>query len=446
MTATTTQPQSGGTSADGSPDALDVPAVVIIWCGEEPHRIGEVGVVSENGIPHLLGRGLDPSGGQPRVRFLQQRPGAVNAAPPLAGAGISRRQLLFVAREGKLDVERVGRCTMLVNGEACDRASLNPCDVVRLHRQLALVYLRRRALIPALRYFPASGIGAFGEPDAYGFVGESMAAWQAREHIAFAANSEKHVLLTGETGTGKELAAKALHALSGRARGPFVSRNAATLPPGLVDAELFGNVRNYPNAGMPERIGLIGEADGGTLFLDEIGELSQELQSHFLRVLDADGEYQRLGESKTRRSRLRVVAATNRDPASLKHDLAARLVSRVRLPSLAQRRDDIPLLANHLFANAASAGGVATRFVSRTSAGKALPRLDVSFVEHLVRSQWAGNLRAVDAMLWRAMQESADDVIRMPPDAGDAPARIADTDAASERVIGPNEIRDALAR
>ncbi len=137
--------------------------------------------------------------------------------------------------------------------------------------------------------------------------------WQMRERIAFAANAGKHVLLHGESGTGKELAARALHALSSRAGKPFVSRNAATLPSGLIDAELFGSARNYPNAGMPERAGLVGQADGGTLFLDEIAEIPAEQQAHLLRVLDADGEYQRLGEATTRRSDLVLVGATNRD-------------------------------------------------------------------------------------------------------------------------------------
>ena len=117
-------------------------------------------------------------------------------------------------------------------------------------------------------------------------------------------------MLLGETGTGKELAARAVHRFSTRADRPLVARNAATMPAGLIDAELFGNARNYPNPGMAERPGLVGQADGGFLFLDEIGELPSELQAHLLRVLDAGGEYQRLGESRVRRSDFRLLAAT----------------------------------------------------------------------------------------------------------------------------------------
>src|SRR6185369_7117992 len=120
-----------------------------------------------------------------------------------------------------------------------------------------------------------------------------------------------------------------------------------------VDAELFGNVKNYPNPGTPEREGLIGEADGSTLFLDEIGELPVHMQAHLLRVLDRGGEYQRLGDSRAQRADLRVVAATNRPLDALKHDFLARLTLRLEIPSLDERRDDIPLLARHLLRRAA---------------------------------------------------------------------------------------------
>src|SRR5262249_46286359 len=151
----------------------------------------------------------------------------------------------------------------------------------------------------------------FGRADADGFVGESPAAWDLRDRLAFIGPQAGHVLLVGESGVGKELAARALHARSRRSRRPLVSRNAATLPEALIDAELFGHARDYPNAGMPERAGLVGEADGGTLFLDEIGELPEARQAHLLRLLDG-GEYQRLGDPRVRRADVRFIAATNR--------------------------------------------------------------------------------------------------------------------------------------
>ena len=201
------------------------------------------------------------------------------------------------------------------------RCTLKPGDTLLLKNQLLLLCARRPLEMRGLRDFPASAVGPFGEPDALGIVGESPAVWRLRDRIAWNAKAGRHVLILGESGTGKELAARALHTLSPLAGRRFVARNAATIPAGLVDAELFGNVKGYPNAGMPERPGLVGEADGGTLFLDEIGELPQSLHANLLRVLDG-GEYHRLGGSSARRADIRLIAATNRDPGALKHDLA----------------------------------------------------------------------------------------------------------------------------
>jgi transcriptional regulator with GAF, ATPase, and Fis domain len=159
---------------------------------------------------------------------------------------------------------------------------------VNLDDQLVLLAtMRPRA--PYLRATTAPPF-SFGAPDPHGVVGESPAIWRLREALAFVARRAEHVLVTGPSGVGKELIARAVHDLSARAKKAFVSRNAATLPSGIIDAELFGNAKNYPNAGMPERAGLVGDAHGGTLFLDEIGELSTELSSHLLRLLDG-GEY-----------------------------------------------------------------------------------------------------------------------------------------------------------
>ena len=241
--------------------------------------------------------------------------------------------------------------------------------------------------------------------------------WRLRESIAFAAKADTHVMLLGESGTGKELAAHAIHKLSSRGERTFVARNAATLPSGLIDAELFGNAKNYPNPGMPDRPGLIGEADGGSLFLDEIGELPVELQAHLLRVLDSDGEYQRLGEGTTRRSRLRIIAATNRDIGALKHDFAARFTARVDLPALGMRREDVPLLARHLLLRAAKKSPeIAGHFIAQTESGHEYPRIHPQLVQHLLQRRYTANIRELDAMLWRAMSESHGDVIEAPPE------------------------------
>ena len=392
----------------------EVTALAIAWSAAEPDRVGEVAILPDAGALLELGRGPGEDPSEARVRFYRQRPGSMIEAPPLSSPGLSRRQLLVIPRDGGAHIDRIGKCVLEVNGRRVDAADVKDGDVIVLKRELVLFCTRRPAYVPPLRLFSAKQWGTFGEADAAGILGESPHVWRMREAIAFAAKANTHVLLLGESGTGKELAAHAIHRLSSRVDGRFVARNAATLPSGLIDAELFGNAKNYPNPGMLDRAGLIGEADGGSLFLDEIGELPVELQSHLLRVLDADGEYQRLGEGMTRRSRLQLVAATNRDIA-LKHDFAARFTTRVELPALSLRREDIPLLARHLLLRAAKKSPeIAGHFIAQTEQGYAYPRLHPSLVQVLLQRRYGTNVRELDAMLWRAMSESHGDVIEVP--------------------------------
>jgi hypothetical protein len=346
-----------------------------------------VALFPEDGPPLVLGR--DDEASADRVRFFRQRPATLVPCLPLTAPGLSRRQLAIRPRKGGgLAVENVGKCQLFVNGERTDNASVGHGDVVYLKPQLLLLCVERPALIPAVRRFPLTAYRGFGDSDALGIVGESPGAWSMRETLAFTAQGDVHSLIVGASGTGKELAARAVHTLSERGKQPFVARNAATLPSGIIDAELFGNMRNYPNPGMPERAGLIAEADGGTLFLDEIGELPSELQAHLLRVLDAGGEYQRLGEPRSRRSNFRLLGATNRDPASLKHDLLARLTGRLTLPSLSERLEDIPLLLRHVILVTAERNPrVAGRFVTRDSEGRPGARIEPALVEYALRNE-----------------------------------------------------------
>ena len=380
-------------------------ALVIAWCADEPARLGEVALFTPRGAAQTLGRG--DGDGEARVRFFRQRPRRLEPTEPLVGLALSRKQLTVKAAVGSLAVERVGRCALAVNGVATEKATVVPGDTILLRGQLLLFCTRRVPSIPQAVYFLEKSYGAFGEPDAAGILGEAPGMWQMRERIAFAANASKHVLIHGESGTGKELAARAVPALSARASKPFVSRNAATLPSGLIDAELFGNAKNYPNAGMPERAGLVGQADGGTLFLDEIAEVPVEQQAHLLRVLDSDGEYQRLGEATTRRSDLVLVGATNRDVRALKHDVAARLTLRLELPPLDERREDIPLLVRHLLLLAAKKSPqIGERFVEETAGGRLEPRVNPALVELLLVHDYETHIRELDALLWRAMAGS----------------------------------------
>jgi DNA-binding NtrC family response regulator len=402
-------------------DSKEAPVLVLAWSLEEPARVGEVAHAGALGQPFVLGRGDD--GGADRIRFFRQRPQEKIEAPPLEGKALSRRQLILKRFAGGLEVENIGRCSLLVNGVPTEKAAVTPGDVLWLRGQLVLFCAARQGTLPAARYFPQSAWGPFGEPDATGILGESPATWRLRDQLAFAAKSGTHVLLRGDSGTGKELAARAIHRLSERSSKPLVCRNAATFPPGLIDAELFGNARNYPNPGTPERAGLIGQAHGGTLFLDEIGELPEDMQAHLLRVLDEGGEYQRLGEATPRRSDLRLVGATNRAPSSLKHDLLARLAGRIELAPIDRRREDIPLLVRHLVLRAAEKSPeIAGRFVVATQAGRTAVRVDGALVDGLLRKRFETNVRELDAVLWQAMAESPGDVVVRPATLDDSPS------------------------
>jgi DNA-binding NtrC family response regulator len=236
--------------------------------------------------------------------------------------------------------------------------------------------------------------------------------------------------------------ARALHALSERAGRPLVARNAATFPETLIDAELFGNAANYPNPGMKARPGLIGEADGSTLFLDEIGELPASLQAHLLRVLDS-GEYHRLGESSTRRAEVRIVAATNRDPAALKHDLLARLVLRVAVPSLVDRREDVPMLAHHLLAQTIREDAeIGERFCDDDGRPRVAPGLVAALVEH----GYTLHVRELASLLWRAIASSLGSVIELTEALEAELARGPAPEAIAPETLTPEEIEAALQR
>jgi len=385
--------------------------LVILWSAAQPERVGEVALLPP-GEPRVLGRGEGPSD-EVAVVFGRQRPGELEPGGSLAGRGISRRQLLLRAGPGGVDVTRVGRCPVIIDHETVDEGVLSEGGVLVLAEQLVLLCTRRPRSMPHTRSVPPEGWPDFGAADPTGLIGESPAMWRLRDEIALVAITASHVLVLGPSGAGKELVAGAVHHLSKRAGGPFVSRNAATLPEGLVDAELFGHAANYPQAGMSARAGLIGDADGGTLFLDEIGELDPALQAHLLRVLD-QGEYQRLGDDRRRCADLRVVAATNRAVGELKGDFAARLKLRLAVPSLNERREDIPLLLALLLQRAVEeTPSLRHRFDFDGEGTALLSVLDPELVAHLVRRSYTYNVRELDRCLWEAIVGSEGPRIRL---------------------------------
>lgn len=398
---------------DSSPPPADVLHLVIAWFLEEADRTGQVARLDR---PGWLGRG-DVAGGDPArlLDWLESRPGRERSVPPIETSLVSRRQLLLSPESpSSVRVKNVGRRELLHNGRLVTECTAVAGDTLMLRNTAVFLLEARPAKPPALRHYGAPDF-AFGAADPQGIVGESPAAWSLRDAVAGAAASQAHVLVRGESGAGKELTARAVHERSARAAGPFVARNAATIPAGLVDAELFGTARNYPNAGAAEREGLIGAADGGTLLLDEIGELPEAHQAHLLRVLDTGGEYHRLGESQARRSDFRLIAATNRPLDRLKHDLLARFAFRVEVPGLGARRSDIPLLVRVLLERIAEeTPEVRERFFEGARTDGA--RMDPVLLDGLLRHRYTHHTRELERLLRTAIATSPADFLAATPE------------------------------
>jgi len=211
------------------------------------------------------------------------------------------------------------------------------------------------------------------------------------------AGTDANVLLLGETGTGKELFARAIHNQSSRKGRPLVKVNCASLPSSLIESELFGHVKGAFTGALADKVGRFQLADGGTIFLDEIGELDPDLQTKLLRVLQ-EGEFERIGDARTLRVDVRVIAATNRDvqeamdEGSFRPDLYYRLaVFPVELPPLRLRREDIPLLVWH--------------FVEKKQRrlGKNINRISKKVMKSLVDNDWPGNVRELENVVERAI-------------------------------------------
>ncbi|PWB76419.1 hypothetical protein C3F09_00170 [candidate division GN15 bacterium] len=230
-----------------------------------------------------------------------------------------------------------------------------------------------------------------------GILGESPAIQQVRETIALVAPRDSTVLITGASGTGKELAARAVHALSSRAEKSFVAINCAAFPETLLEAELFGYERGAFTGADRTKQGRFELADGGTLFLDEIAEMPVTMQAKLLRVLE-DHHIQRLGSVKSIKLDIRLVAATNRDLKLLisekrfREDLYYRLdVVRIQMPSLAERPGDIILLAKHFL----------DRHARRL--GRQIKSFDQNAITALTHYSWPGNVRELENVIERAV-------------------------------------------
>jgi len=239
-------------------------------------------------------------------------------------------------------------------------------------------------------------------------VGSSAGLSSLLRQVETVAPTDSTVLIYGETGTGKELIARALHNLSDRHTGPFVKINCAAIPTGLLESELFGHERGAFTSAIAQRIGRFELANRGTIFLDEIGEIPLELQPKLLRVLQ-EREFERLGSSRTLTTDARLIAATNRDLGALVHDqkfrsdLFYRLnVFPVHVPPLRDRREDIPLLVKHFV----------QRFSRRMN--RNIESVPKQGMDALINYSWPGNIRELENVIERAVIMSSGPDLRVP--------------------------------
>ncbi len=228
-------------------------------------------------------------------------------------------------------------------------------------------------------------------------IGKSAPLRRILQHVETVAPTDSTVLIYGETGTGKELIARAIHNLSGRTGNAFVKLNCAAIPTGLLESELFGHEKGAFTGAIAQRIGRFELANHGTVFLDEVGEIPLELQPKLLRVLQ-EREFERLGSTRTLRTDARLIAATNRDLASMveqhkfRSDLFYRLnVFPVRIPSLRERPDDVPLLVRHF----------AEQFARRMN--KKIETISSETLTLLQSYHWPGNIRELQNVIERAV-------------------------------------------
>jgi len=284
-------------------------------------------------------------------------------------------------------------------------------------------------------------------------LGQAPAMQEVFRAIGRLSQSSATVLITGESGTGKELVARALHRHSARASQPFVAINTAAMPKDLLESELFGHERGSFTGAQQQRRGRFEQAEGGTLFLDEIGDMPSELQTRLLRVL-SDGTFYRVGGHQQIKANVRVIAATHQNleqrvrEGTFREDLYHRLnVIRLRLPSLRERSEDIPLLAKHFLALSAKQLGVEPKRIAEDA------------LAHLARLEFPGNVRQLENLChWLTVMAPGQviDLANLPPEfrahvASDAAAGadwLAALELEAERRLarGDTGILDALGR
>ena len=240
----------------------------------------------------------------------------------------------------------------------------------------------------------------------HGIIGSSKEINSVVDQVGLVAPTDSTVLIQGETGTGKELFARAVHNLSHRWRGPFVTLNCAAIPAGLLESELFGHERGAFTGAVAQRIGRFEMANDGTLFLDEIGDMALDLQAKLLRVLQ-EQSFERLGSTRTSSVNVRLIAATNRDLLQMaenkefRPDLFYRLsVFPIFLPPLRARREDIPALVRYFLA----------KYSERMN--KVIDEIPAATMEAIVEYDWPGNVRQLQNFVEHGVIVSQDAVFK----------------------------------
>ena len=306
-----------------------------------------------------------------------------------------------------------------VVGHPVNNAAGNPVEFVGTHMDITEQHRSRKALEDAFAEINRLKDQLYQENVALRqeidetsmfdeIVGKSDALKKVLKEIETVGPTDSTVLIYGETGTGKELVARAIHNLSGRSSNAFVKVNCAAIPTGLLESELFGHERGAFTGAIAQRIGRFELAHQGTVFLDEIGEIPLELQPKLLRVLQ-EREFERLGSSRTLRTDARLIAATNRDLAEMveeqrfRSDLFYRLnVFPLHVPALRERPEDVPLLVRHF----------AELFSRRMH--KSIEIIPAETMSALMRYHWPGNVRELQNVIERAVILSTRGVLRVP--------------------------------
>jgi DNA-binding NtrC family response regulator len=345
-------------------------------------------------------------------RLLAERPVDVlivdNVMPPLSGLDLIRE---YVASAPEGDRAQILMMTAHATVEsAIEAMKLGALDYLQKPFEIdeLLVVVERaldhQRLRRGYRYLRSERDEQF---DHYGIIGRSRAIQEAIDRAERVANTKSTVLITGETGTGKELVARAIHERSAQREMPLIKVNCAAIPESLLESELFGHVRGAFTGATSSKKGKFALADGGSIFLDEIGTMSPALQSKLLRVLQ-EREFEPLGSEHTERVDVRIIAATNRDVRQMvadgkfQEDLFYRLnVIPIALPPLRERREDIPALVEHFV----------RKHAQRT--GRRIDRVEDGVLTALQQYDWPGNVRELENTIERAVVLSTGPVVTL---------------------------------